>query len=103
MQIGDMPWMLDKPSELRNKVTALWPQMNNDLLRFFAMGYDAARLIPNLSVLRADPNQQQPGLTGELSIAPTGGIVRNLSWVTYQNSTSATNAPASAATAAIQP
>ncbi len=103
MQIGDMPWMLDKPSELRNKVTALWPQMNNDLLRFFAMGYDAARLIPNLSVLRADPNQQQPGLTGELSIAPTGGIVRNLSWVTYQNSTSATNAPASAATATIQP
>lgn len=29
--------------------------------------------------------------------------MRNLSWVTYQNSTSATNAPASAATATIQP
>ncbi len=103
MQIGDMPWMLEKQSALRDKVMALWPQMNNDLLRFFAMGYDAARLVPHLSELRADPNQQQPGLTGELSIAPSGGIVRNLRWDTYQNDIPDTNAPASAATTTIQP
>lgn len=45
MQVGDMPWMTDTTQPLRDKVMALWPQQNNDLMRFFAMGYDALMIM----------------------------------------------------------
>jgi uncharacterized protein len=86
MQLGDMPWMIDQSSPLRDKVIALWPQANNDLLRFFAMGYDAISLVPHLADLRAAPEQQLDGLTGSLSINQQGAVRRKLHWITIEKS-----------------
>ena len=71
-----------------------FPQLNGDLLRFFAMGYDAATLLPHLSDLRHDANSKLPGVTGELSLSADGVVLRRLTWLTYQNSSPTTNAPA---------
>ena len=94
MQIGDMPLMQGEKAELRTKAFTQFPQLNGDLLRFFAMGYDAATLLPHLSDLRNDANSKLPGVTGELSLSADGVVLRRLTWLTYQNSSPTTNAPA---------
>jgi len=86
MQLGDMPWMLDSSSPLRDKVLTLWPQANNDLLRFFAMGYDSISLLPHLAELRAATGQQREGLTGALSINEQGVVRRQLHWIRIEKS-----------------
>ena len=102
MRLGDMPWMLEQNSPLREKVLALWPQANNDLLRFFAMGYDAMNLAPHLAELRASSGQQQNGLTGTLSIDEQGTVHRQLHWVTLEKPSEPSNATTSTAAPAAQ-
>lgn len=94
MQIGDMPWMQGEKAELRTRALTKYPQLNGELLRFFAMGYDAASLLPHLNELRSNPESKLPGLTGELSLSDLGVVQRKLTWLTYQNSTPVANAPA---------
>lgn len=79
MQVGDMPWMTDTTQPLRDKVMALWPQQNNDLMRFFAMGYDALMIANNLQPLSAQA-QTLDGLTGRLSLDAQGTVHRQLNW-----------------------
>ena len=78
--------MLDSSSPLRDKVLTLWPQANNDLLRFFAMGYDSISLLPHLAELRAATGQQREGLTGALSINEQGVVRRQLHWIRIEKS-----------------
>lgn len=103
MRLGDMPWLTEQQQPLRDKVLSVWPQMNTDLLRFFAMGYDAVSLLPRLGELRGNQSQSQQGLTGKLSIDDSGVIHRQLNWITVTRNEAA-NAPApTAAPAAEQP
>ena len=81
---------------------ALWPQANNDLLRFFAMGYDAMNLAPHLAELSASSGQQQNGLTGTLSIDEQGTVHRQLHWVTLEKPSEPSNATTSTAAPATQ-
>ena len=104
MRLGDMPWMVDASVPLRDKVQTLWPQANNDLLRFFAMGYDAMNLVPHLAELSASPEQQLSGLTGTLSIDEQGTVRRQLHWITLEKPSESANAtPNTPAPTAQQP
>lgn len=85
LRIGDMPLMLGEFNELRGKAQLLWPQTQGDLLRLFALGYDAVSLSPNLIQMRAVGAMKQPGLSGQLSISQDGVVQREQSWATYQN------------------
>lgn len=78
----DMPWMLpDNPwQQLTAQSEALWPKRRDNLLRLFAMGYDAYKLIPNLRHLHVLPHNNVFGLTGTLAVTAQGNIVRQLPW-----------------------
>ncbi|MFB2863715.1 penicillin-binding protein activator [Aeromonas sp. MdU4] len=85
MHIADMPLLLGGYEKQREQVALLWPQTQGDLLRLFAMGYDAVALAENLQQMRKVGGMQQAGMSGQLSVDAQGNIVRMLSWGTYQN------------------
>ncbi|MGY3915650.1 penicillin-binding protein activator [Aeromonas australiensis] len=85
MHIADMPLLLGGYERQREQITLLWPQTQGDLLRLFAMGYDAVSLAENLQQMRKVGGMQQAGMSGQLSVDAKGNIVRMLSWGTYQN------------------
>ncbi|TNI66729.1 LppC family lipoprotein, partial [Aeromonas salmonicida] len=87
LHISDMPIMLGYHDELKAQVQQLWPQLQGDALRLFAMGYDAFSLTGKLQQLRAMPTMSMPGLTGELSVPSDGVIHRQPVWATYRNGT----------------
>lgn len=98
MQLGDMPWMLNKmPDELAKANTVL-PQASGDQLRLYAMGYDAGTLIPQLSELRQNPEKTINGLTGILHITTDGVIMHDLLWTRYASGQLTTNEPEPATT-----
>ncbi|EKP0293636.1 penicillin-binding protein activator [Aeromonas veronii] len=85
MRIADMPLLLGGYEKQREQIALLWPQTQGDLLRLFAMGYDAVALAENLQQMRKVGGMQQSGMSGQLSVDAQGNIVRMLSWGTYQN------------------
>ncbi|WP_425890386.1 penicillin-binding protein activator [Aeromonas veronii] len=85
MHIADMPLLLGGYEKQREQIALLWPQTQGDLLRLFAMGYDAVSLTENLQQMRKVGGMQQAGMSGQLSVDAQGNIVRMLSWGTYQN------------------
>ncbi|WP_236757872.1 penicillin-binding protein activator [Aeromonas cavernicola] len=85
MHISDMPLLQGGYERQREQVALLWPQTQGDLLRLFAMGYDAVALAENLPQMRKTESIQQAGMSGQLSVDSKGNIVRRLSWGTYQN------------------
>lgn len=82
LSFTDMPWMLpDHPwSTLAEQTGLLWPQRRDNLLRLFAMGYDAYNLVPKLRHLQVFPHNTVSGLTGTLSISEQGLVQRQLMW-----------------------
>lgn len=85
MQLGDMPWMLNQSPDLFTKAQTALPQANGDILRLYAMGYDAMNLVHSASQLRQSPEQTQSGLTGSLQITSDGIIQRQLYWTRYMS------------------
>lgn len=85
MHISDMPLLLGSYEKQREQIALLWPQTQGDLLRLFAMGYDAVALVDNLQPMRKVGSMQQAGMSGQLSVDAQGNIVRMLNWGTYQN------------------
>ena len=85
MHVSDMPLLLGEYEAQRQQIALLWPQTQGDLLRLFAMGYDAISLAENLPQMRKLGGMQQAGMSGQLSVDPQGNVVRILSWGTYQN------------------
>ena len=85
MHISDMPLMLGGYEQQREQIALLWPQTQGDLMRLFALGYDAVSLAENLQQMRKVNAMQQPGMSGQLSVDANGNIVRVLDWATYQN------------------
>jgi len=85
LHISDMPLLLGGYEKQREQIALLWPQTQGDLLRLFAMGYDAVALADNLQRMRKIGGMQQAGMSGQLSIDAEGNVVRMLNWATYQN------------------
>jgi outer membrane PBP1 activator LpoA protein len=102
MQLGDMPWMLNRnPDEFAKATTAL-PQASGDQLRLYAMGHDVGSLIHQLSELRKNAEMTMNGLTGVIHVTTDGVIIRDLIWTRYSNG-QLSNAPAAPQPATPQP
>lgn len=85
MALGDMPWMLGQYGSLQEQVASLLPPDGGELLRFYALGVDAIKLLPQLAELNRDHSSQLAGLCGGLSLNDKGVVERHLSWGKYDN------------------
>ena len=81
---SDLPVILEPDNPVLTEARSLWPTRSLDDLRFYAMGIDAWRLIPELPGLRANPNHQVQGLSGSLRLDGDAFIDNYLAWATYQ-------------------
>ncbi|HSX87990.1 MAG TPA: penicillin-binding protein activator [Pseudomonas sp.] len=81
----ETPWLLNSDEPLRQQVSEQWPQASGSLGRLYAMGADAYRLAPRLTQLKALPDTQIDGLSGNLSLNPAQRIERQLPWATFSN------------------
>ncbi|WP_394561612.1 penicillin-binding protein activator [Aquipseudomonas alcaligenes] len=81
----ETPWLLDANDALRQQVDQQWPQAAGSLGRLYAMGVDAFRLAPRLSQLKALPDSQVEGLSGNLSLNQAQRVERQLPWAEFRN------------------
>lgn len=80
----DMPWVIGgDPSveALRGEVERLWPDRATRRGRLYAMGFDAYRLLAELSGSRRALTEPVAGMTGQLSLDAQRRIHRRLDWV----------------------
>ena len=103
MQLGDMPWMLNRMPDEFAKAKAALPQASGDQLRLYAMGFDAANLLNQLSELRQNPEMSLNGLTGVLRVTTDGVVLHDLFWTRYTSGQLVTDEPALAQPALQQP
>ena len=81
----ETPWLLNSDEPLRQQVSEQWPQAGGSLGRLYAMGADAFSLAPRLTQLKALPDTQIDGLSGNLSLNPAQRIERQLPWAMFSN------------------
>lgn len=80
----DLPWLLDRDSDLHKLANRTWPQGHGSRERLFALGVDAWRLQARLKMLESVPDSQLPGVTGRLRVGKNRHIVRRLDWAFFQ-------------------
>ena len=81
--ITDIPWMFATEMNQDEAFQAVQTQTGGNpggLLRLYAMGVDAYRLIPELNQLSREPEQVYQGATGDLSVNETGQVEREMRW-----------------------
>jgi outer membrane PBP1 activator LpoA protein len=84
----DIPWLLsDDPSikSVRKSLRHLWPRRFDAASRFFALGYDAYRLVPLIVHLDSPLATPARGVTGLLTMDSDQRIHRQYDWATYQH------------------
>ena len=86
IRVPVMPWLIPgAPSPLEQQINTLWQQSRGQLGTLYAMGADAYKLYPRLQQLSSLQGSQLQGMTGSLSIAPSGKVHRELSWQIFRN------------------
>ena len=81
--ITDIPWMLEKSSQTDPVYNALKMSQADhfdSLVRLFALGTDAYRIIPQLNGLSRSSDISFSGATGTLTIDSNGRVNRDTSW-----------------------
>ncbi len=83
-----MPWLVtpdEAAANLRQSIEGYWPQRGARLIRLYAMGFDAYRL---LALLYNDDSGELSlrltGLSGLLTMDPRGRIHRELAWAEFR-------------------
>ena len=79
----DVPWMIADDAavaDLRGLVAQLWPANARRRSRLFAMGFDAWRLISELSLPPGPQPEPIAGMTGRLTVDGAGRVRRGLDW-----------------------
>jgi len=87
LYIPDIPWMFAQQAEQDPAYQALQAQSGGNfggLLRLYAMGADAYRLVPELNQLSRNPEIHYQGATGTLSINERGQIERSMPWAQFK-------------------
>lgn len=88
LKINDIPWIFEQSALSDPAYLALSHNKDanfNSLVRLYALGADAYRLIPNLNGLSRSPSTTFNGATGELSINENGQIGRKMLPATFVN------------------
>lgn len=86
--INDIPWVFDDIAKNEPSYQALQQNEKNyfdKLKRFYALGVDSYRLIPELNQLTQVPDTQFNGVTGNLTINNAGHVHRQTRWATFKN------------------
>lgn len=84
--VADIPLLTDASyGDQKAQIQQLAPDWQYRDIRLFAMGYDALSLIPQLDALRQLPGFTVNGLTGALSVSPSGEVGVKLLWSRYRN------------------
>ncbi|MDB2705317.1 penicillin-binding protein activator [Pseudomonadota bacterium] len=81
--ITDIPWVLEKSSQndpVYNALKISHPTHFDSLVRLYALGADAYRIIPQLNGLSRSSDISFSGATGTLSIDSNGRVNRDTSW-----------------------
>ncbi|HET8552198.1 MAG TPA: penicillin-binding protein activator [Gammaproteobacteria bacterium] len=84
----DMPWLLsqdDAVGTVRKEIRQLWPERYAAVTRFYALGYDAWRLVPLIVHLNTPLAQPVRGVTGLLTIGPDHRIHREYDWAIWRH------------------
>ncbi len=82
---SDMPWTINNPQIiLKTTLSKLWQTRTEKLARFYAFGFDAYNVIPNLQRLQRYPFERYNGLTGSLRLDENLHIIRQLSWAKFR-------------------
>lgn len=79
----DIPWLLERDSELHESAEQAWPRGHGRYARLFALGIDAYRLQMRLSLLHSIPDSAMPGATGQLRLEEQNRLVRELDWAWF--------------------
>ncbi|WP_257264119.1 penicillin-binding protein activator [Endozoicomonas sp. ONNA2] len=86
IRVPVMPWLIPgAPGPLEQQINTLWQQSRGQLGTLYALGADAYKLYPRIQQLANLQGSQLPGMTGSLSIAPSGKVHRELSWQIFKN------------------
>ncbi|RMD78059.1 MAG: penicillin-binding protein activator [Gammaproteobacteria bacterium] len=83
VRFPDIPWVLRDRDPLLEALRRLWPERTARLIRLYALGVDAYRLVPELPRLAAFPFETVPGATGRLSLDPRHRVHRQLLWARF--------------------
>ncbi|MCS6947767.1 MAG: penicillin-binding protein activator, partial [Steroidobacteraceae bacterium] len=80
---ADMPWVLTNDTiveQVRAALRGAWGEDGAVRSKLFAFGYDAWLLATELRAGRGASLNQRAGLTGKLTVDPTGRVRRELEW-----------------------
>lgn len=94
----DMPWLLDsshRQSSLHRQISRSWPDRMHNNPRLYAFGIDTYRVLSQLSHMAMDQNRQFSGVSGRLTVGPSGQIQRQLSWAQFVDGVPQPLSPAS--------
>ena len=79
----DMPWVIDPlgaSALARDSAERAFPNRGGQLMRLYAFGYDAYRLIHELPRLRNGSSGPLAGVSGRLAVDAQGRVRRELDW-----------------------
>ncbi|MGB0359842.1 MAG: penicillin-binding protein activator, partial [Endozoicomonas sp.] len=86
IRVPIMPWLIPETQlPLKQQITNQWQQSRSQLGTLYALGVDAYNLHPRLQQLITLQGSQLQGVTGSLSIKPSGKVHRELSWQVFKN------------------
>ncbi len=81
----DLPWILDREPEFRQKAYEEFGNLDGPLGRLFAMGADAWTLSTRLPLMQQVPDTRVEGHTGELWLDQSNRIHRTQMWGVFQD------------------
>ena len=81
----DIPWKLSSDDPVQVMITSAWPQADQQLAPFYALGVDAHRLYPRLEQLKKNKHQRIFGSTGVLSLSEQNVVKRSLMWAQFRD------------------
>ena len=87
ISFDDMPWTLEDTgsvADMRKALAGYWPNNFTSNSRFYALGFDAYRLVPLLYNTHTIGEPVQ-GVTGFLSMDPNGRVHRRLDWADFED------------------
>ena len=99
----DLPWILDREPEFRQKAYEEFDNLDGPLGRLFAMGADAWTLSTRLPLMQQVPDTRVEGHTGELWLDQYNRIHRTQMWGVFQDGVPTVVAGTSAKEEVIEP
>jgi outer membrane PBP1 activator LpoA protein len=79
----EMPWMLSSTIDIKQQINTIIPESSQRYMRFYALGVDAFKLAPRLTLLKEVNESKINGHTGILSMNDKGQIMRDMEWAKF--------------------